>query len=206
MTKSTNPQFLFKLKTICFFLLPIFFLTSCFSTKSIYKKKDYLNGNTIYSYSYFARKVELFEPSSIASVFQTINKIITSDGKSTYRVFDDMNVNVHSLDLKKQIIYVIDDKPYTIPIDSMIIRNYNRLNEQRSTMLNKDSIEVSVVTGYSIEPKKMIQFIYTLPNDVVAKIEQSKHFFFYYQSEKYITNFRPTHKRFRKLKRLIRKQ
>lgn len=86
----------------------------------------------------------------------------------------------------------------------MIISTNNQLHKSTSDVTKLDSTKVTVVTDYSISPQKFIRYIYTIPNEVMQQIKTSKKFFFYYQSETNIMNYRPWKRQKRALKHLIR--
>ena len=178
------------------FLL-LLFCQSC-SYNKIFKSHDYLANSTKYEYTYSARAVKKFRPTPIQSVKQTLNKDIDSNKTISYFVYDLLNAKDNSMDYEKKVVYIIDNQPFSMAIDSMAIQTKGALNQHTSEVLKADSTKATVVTGYSIDTEKYIQFFYHIPSEVMNKIANSKSFFFYYQSPNNIS------RQMRKLKKLIK--
>lgn len=194
-----NLHNIFKVLGIIFIALSI---NACFVTNKIYSENDVVYSTKRFELQYYAGK-PWDRRSPLYYLEQFIVKEINSENEVSYNIYDILHLSGSSFELDEKVIYIIDNEPFHMIIDEIELDNSRRISEDRKDILRSDSVNVSVITGYSVSNSKIIKFTYKLPDLIIDKIRQSKSFSIRYYSGPSMITVTPKRKSIVKIKKLI---
>jgi hypothetical protein len=117
--------------------------------------------------------------SPLNNLEQSIVKEINANKEVSYTVYDILTLSSNSFNLENKVFLIIDNFVEPMILEHKEYENTKNITENSST---EDSTNISVVTGYSEENKKITRFRYKLRNDVIDKIKKSEQILFRYYS------------------------
>ena len=97
----------------------------------------------------------------------------------SYTVYDILTLSSNNFNLENKVFLIIDNIVEPMILEHKEYENTKNIIENSSTT---DSTNISVLTGYSEENKKITRFRYKLRNDMIDKIIKSEQILFRYYS------------------------
>jgi hypothetical protein len=179
-----------------------FFLLGCGVTNRIIEKNDIVYGAKRLELKFVYQWQERRSP--ITYMEQTVVKEITNSG-TNYQVFDAVTLKSSSFNLEDKVFLIIDNEVYPMVIERKELEGTRDIDEKKEDIKTSDSTRVSVVTGYSLNNRKITRFSYTLSESVVARIKSADRVSIRYYTGPEMLTVKLRAKRLRKLKKLIGK-
>ena len=101
-------------------------------------------------------------------------KTISSTGKISYEVYDQLNLNTNSYPLSDTIFLIIDKRAYPVKVNFQKIEVFRNTQTKSSEIMKADSTSVSVISGIQENEYKHIQFHYGLNQQEINAFENAK--------------------------------
>ena len=198
--KKPNYKLMVHLTWITIFLS--FFLFSCKVTNRIFEEYDIV-------YSTKRLELKLAYPikdsrSPITYMEQSIVKKIT-DNETVYKAYDALILTSLSFRLEDKVFLIIDNEVFPMVIEGKEDENSRTITEETADIATSDSTNISVVTGYSENNRKITRFSYQLTDNVIAKMRNADQVLFRYYLGPQMLTITLDDKKLKILKRLIDK-
>lgn len=130
---------------------------------------------------FFTGKVEE-RKTPFAGLKQTFLKETGPSGQVTCKVYAVLIMDKGAYRLKDKIFLIVDGKAYPLTFEQEEPESYSETSTQTETITAADSSEVSVVTGYSKDEKKIFKMYYTLAPELIEKIGTARQVLFRFYS------------------------
>jgi len=156
---------------------------SCFNKKiynEIFTAKD-----VVYNTQRYELKHYLYpegDRNAVKLMIQDLVKEVDSTGITTFTAYDYLELSATSYDLEEKVFIIIDEVAFPMVVDRIELDDIRETKENTSDILTADSSNVSVVTSYSVNNKKIVRIKYEIPETVLEKIKNSQKFTFRYYS------------------------
>ena len=189
-------------KSPLFFALPVLILlfTGCGVTNRIIEKEDIVHSSQRLELKLKYPRQDRLSP--VSSMNQSFVREISAND-TIYSVFDVLNLYSSSFKLKDEVYLIIDNKVYPMAIKSVERENAREISEDTEDIMTSDSTQVSVVTGYSENNRKITRFSYRLPREVVSQIKTADEVLFRYYTGPDMITIKLRDSKLKKLKQLI---
>lgn len=182
--------------------------TSCFvSSPQIYnieKEYDVVKDTkrekvTMYHYKSLERGTPFF------STTQTFLVQTDSTNTKTVRIWEKFKVSNESYELKKEVYFIFDQNDIVkAPIDDFRKRIKSDIDENTETIMDADSNEVTVTTGYNINTNKLYFIEYTQDDALLKKILNARTFDIRYYCGPHMITVRTEGDKLRQLQSFLR--
>jgi len=174
---------------------------SCSTSNKIYSEND-----IVYSTKRFELKYNVKDRDRRSPLFyftQSIVKEINPQNEISYTVYDVLSLSSSSFKLDEKVILIIDNEAYPMVIDNIELENVRNISENTANISTSDSTNVSVITGYSENNRKITRFRYKISVNTMVKIQKSSKLSLRYYSGPSMITVKPKKKSINKLKQLI---
>ncbi|MDO8896857.1 MAG: hypothetical protein Q7V19_04345, partial [Bacteroidales bacterium] len=142
--------------------------------------------------------------SPITYMEQSIVKKIT-DNETVYKAYDALILTSLSFRLEDKVFLIIDNEVFPMVIEGKEDENSRTITEETADIATSDSTNISVVTGYSENNRKITRFSYQLTDNVIAKMRNADQVLFRYYLGPQMLTITLDDKKLKILKRLIDK-
>ena len=190
-----------KLKLIHLLFISTITITSCFVASRISEEYDIVDSSSCIRLSIYARPVE--KRTQVESYYKTIYKRIDSNNLITYEVYDYFTLGENSFPMKEKVYVIADNQVFLIKLKSIYQERRTGISEQKSSILNSDSVYIPVVTDYSVTNKVYTKMSYFLTDKVIEKIRNSNEILFRYYNGPQMITIKLRKKQIKKFKELI---
>ena len=165
-------------------LLIILFMSSCkyiFNYPRVIKRTDEVkNIKTIhFKNTYYPRE----RRSPLHKVSKHFYKEIRPNGTSTFFVYDVLELKLSASIISDTVYLITDDEIFPIKIQKQKIYTRTERTENTSTILDADSTEHTVVTGYDVQNWQIEKIKYQLHTPEIEAIKNARKVKFRYYSE-----------------------
>ncbi len=196
MTKKIYSQIVYSVLVVS-----ILITNSCSVTNKIYEEKDVVYSTKRLELKLSYRRFERKSP--IYYMEQSIIKEIASNNEAIYKVYDVLTLTSSSFKIEDKVFLIIDDEVFPMLLDFKEYENTKEISENTKNIMTSDSTNISVVTGYSINNRKITRFSYKLTDKVIEKLQKSDEVLFRYYSGPSMLTIPLRGKKINKLKQLI---
>ena len=117
-----------------------------------------------------------------AGLKQTFLKETDPAGTVTCKVYAVLAMEKGAYRIKDKIFLIVDGKAYPLTVEQEEPESYSETSTQTETITAADSSDVSVVTGYSLDEKKIFKMYYTLAPALIEKIGTARQVSFRFYS------------------------
>ena len=117
------------------------------------------------------RNLRALEDSSpLFSLSKTILKEIKDNDSSTYTVYDNLSMRIHSHPIEDSLYIILGSEAIPVKIDTQESTTGSSISESKSNILTADSTTVSVVTDYNQHEYMISKITYTLSPELIEKM------------------------------------
>lgn len=184
-------------------LLSSLFLNSCNSVSRIFESND-----IVYNTKRFELELTNVDYPRRSPVFyseQNIVKLIKEDN-TTYILYDLLMTRSKSYKIDDKVFMLINNQVFPLKIGHKEYEYAKQWKEDTDKVLKADSTQVTVVTGYSENNKKITRFKYILSSELVTNIEKAKEISFRYYIGPDMVTLNIKGQRLARIQELIRKE
>ncbi len=130
-------------------------------------------------------------------------KIISASGKTSYKVYDQLDLTANSYPLSDTIFLIVDDHAYPIKIGHPKIEIFHNTQTQNNKIVKVDSTTVTVISGIQENENKRIQFHYNLSQQEINALKDAKTAAFRYYANPETFTLNISNHTLRQLKKFI---
>lgn len=184
-------------------LLSSLFLNSCNSVSRIFESND-----IVYNTKRFELELTNVDYPRRSPVFyseQNIVKLIKEDN-TTYILYDLLMTKSKSYKIDDKVFMLINNQVFPLKIGHKEYEYAKQWKEDTDKVLKADSTQVTVVTGYSENNKKITRFQYNLSSELVSNIEKAKEISLRYYIGPDMVTLNIKGQRLARIQELIRKE
>jgi hypothetical protein len=184
-------------------LLIITLFFGCHVTNQIYEFTDIVYSNQRYELKFIHKAQN--RQSSLQYIQQNIIKTIDKNKDKTYTVYDALNMSSMSFSLENKVYIIADEEVFTMQLLSKETENTKSMSEDTEDVMTSDSTQITVVTGYSENNRKITRFSYHIPEAVILKILSANQVLFRYYAGPEMLTIKLSGNQLKQLKKLINK-
>lgn len=141
--------------------------------------------------------------SGLISVKQTILKELMPNAEPIYTFYDKLTLSSDSYRIENKIYLILENDIIPILIEAQETDILSKISEDTGSIKTSDSTQVTVVTGYSQNDRKIIKIKYTVDPDIIKKMNNSSEVKFRYYAGPNMITIRLKGSNLRNLKKLI---
>lgn len=183
-----------------FFVIVFLSLSAC--APSLYTETDRVTNTRYVKCEMYFRNNNFREPQYSQQVI--VAKETKRNQEPIYTWYDALTLSVQNFDIDMDNIFLIIDNEI-FPVKSTYVKRQGeqRINENKTDVMQSDSTKISVVTGYDVVQKNIYQMTHPVSSDVMNRILDANEVIIRYTAGAQFINSEIKGKNLKNLKKLI---
>ncbi len=169
----------------CFLALVFSLLSSCLfpliliDAPRVNSTYDEVKKTSIHKVRFTSFRIFSLESELIRSVHQVI-KSSKNTSEANYICYDHLEFEVHSYELEQNVYFILENSIISIPFNKVNYDITSSINEETEDVQLDNSTTSTVVTGYNLDERLVVDVSYNLIEEDIASILNSNTFSYRY--------------------------